>query len=110
MEDDSYVRGLERSSVSFSGTWNPSDQWPFENVREVKLTVESRKLFGIDWWAERHSFSAAMETAYAIEGPEAVISCDIKPLSPTTVERSEWWRRAGFRIVRRLPTRKKGWR
>lgn len=63
---------------------------------------EGRRLFGIDWWAERLVFDARVITASRdIETGDCDMSFEI--VSPVRELRAAWWRRFGYAIVRQLP-------
>jgi hypothetical protein len=81
---------------TFTGTWNgPTEQ----TEREFLLMLDARRMFGIDWWAERQRFTGRVNTEFS----QGQFGVSVEPRSPIVVERSEWWRRWGFAIVKRLP-------
>lgn len=99
---------MKEHEFTFSGTWDPvadfSSLFPPRTER-VTLIFKNRRLFGVDWYPERLTFEAEMAFAQqANDGGEAEVSADIRPKSQVVCEKSEWWRRAIYQVVRWAPT------
>ncbi len=97
---DDGLGGLGR--VEITGNWTRGALFAEMESRDVILCVESRRVLGVDFYAERRRFQALVRSAE--HSNDGIISCAFQPTTPVLVERAEWWRRAVFAIVRRLPS------
>lgn len=103
---DKYLEGVRDSSVTLSGTWDPSQHdavrllAPAGERREMDLVMGQRRLFGVDWWASRRQFTACI-TGWDPATGEMTFSV----ASEVKTVRSEWWRRLMYALVRHLPER-----
>ena len=101
---------MNKQEFTISGTWEPVDDFSslFQpRTQTVTLILKNRRLFGVDWYPERLTFEAEIAFAQqASDGCESEVSGDIRPKSQVLCEKSEWWRRAIYQVVRWVPTLK----
>lgn len=81
----------DRKPLVLTGTWGLPLPAPTE--RNMVITIETIEAFGIEWWAERYTYRAMVEWHNPREA-------DIRPLTKHVIEHAEWWRRAGFYVLR----------
>lgn len=102
---------LSRPTVTLDVHWNPYSTIALGSPLGLKVGDaqeivygDGRRLFGIDWWAERVTFDARM-VSYSHDKDSHNYGLDFEMISPTRELRAEWWRRWGYAVVKRLPYR-----
>jgi hypothetical protein len=99
------VVAMKEGTITMRGNWQGPSFPPIRGRREIQITLGHRRLFGIEWWAERLQLTAEIDEAIVQSEGFSYLDASMRQVSPIVTIHAEWWRRLGYALVRRLPVR-----